>query len=276
MSDLLRKHLHGVIKQIDRTKREITALLTHQVVDADGEIVVAGGVKWDRFRHNAPMFADHDRQKRAGNWLAESLRLVTVDGAPGWMATGRLYSSGHAVADHAYRELQEGDMGVSIGFRPIRMDYEKVAPGQTGRTYHEVEIVEASLTALQSCPTCTVVAKCARDGEAVLRLADEDDVVLRLLVRDDEAEDRITFDDRDLVVAVRTVVEDRVQAAVRRQTRDLFGLAPAAPVLRIEDARGDVYEVDADTLKAAISTMLERTVAPKVHAAICALTGRVD
>jgi hypothetical protein len=269
MSDTIRKHLHGTIKQVDRSRREITALLTHQVVDADGEVVMADGADWSRWRHNAPMLYQHDRERKVGNWDAASLRRVTVDGAPGWTATGRLFSTG-ALADQVYGELQEGPTGISIGFRPTRVDHEPVAPGQTGRTFRAIEVIEASLVTLQSCPTCTVLEKTMRGrcgGDVVLELREEDEA------------DLVTVDPVDVVVGVHQAVDRQVCAEVRRQTAGLLGWADAPVVFLLDDdepGADDAIRIDPAVVRAAVDQVLGALVHHEVRQAVDRLRGRVD
>jgi hypothetical protein len=261
MSDLLRKHLHGTIKQIDRTKREITALLTHQVVDADGEVVMASGVDWSRWRHNAPMLYQHDRERKVGNWDPGSLRLTTIDGAPGWTATGRLFSTG-ALADQVYQELQEGSTGVSIGFQAKQADLDPAVRGQTGRTFREITVVEASLVTLQSCPTCVVLEKSARGagGSELIEIVDDRNQLVEVA---------------DVVAAVRTVRE--------RQARGLLGRGDEPIVFEDEPDTEETFLVDPEAVRAAVASFgveharhLQMMVDREVTRAVNYLRGRVD
>ncbi len=253
---MARKHLHAAIKQVDRSRREIKALLTHQVVDADGEVVVASGVDWSRWTFNAPMLYQHDHDQKVGNWEPGSLRLEVVGGAPGWTATGRLFSKG-ALADQVYGELQEGAMGVSIGFLTKRADFEPVASGQTGRTFHKVQIVEASLVNLQSCPTCVVLEKSGR-------LGGREDLVLALV------------DDGDSRLAVEP---DVLRAALAEVVRDV-GVAEPDAVLALADAADDPHATYCLAEPADLAPILGRVVAEHVgrelHTQLLALTGKVD
>jgi len=252
---VLRKHLHGSVKSVDRSRREITALLTHEVVDADGEIVLAAGVDWTRWRHNAPMLYQHDRERKVGNWDPASLRLTTINGAPGWTAKGRLFSTG-ALADQVYQELQEGSTGVSIGFRAKQADLAPVAREQTGRTFRSIEVIEASLVTLQSCPSCVVLEKAARGacGDAGIEILDDGDQL-------------VAVEPHDVVAAVRD-----------RQTRGLLGRGAGAVVFLLDDEPDPEgrFLVDPDDLKAATESYVQQMVDRQVRAALNHLRGRVD
>ncbi len=271
---MTRKHLHAAIKQVDRSRREIKALLTHQVVDADGEVVVASGVDWSRWTFNAPMLYQHDKDQKVGNWEPGSLRLEVVGGAPGWTATGRLFSKG-ALADQVYDELQEGAMGVSIGFLSKRADFEPVALGQTGRTFRAVQIIEASLVNLQSCPTCVVLEKSAR---RVGHLGGREEV----LVLEDDADPIVAVEPAVLAAAMGEVLRGSVAAEVRRQAVGLMGARPpddAEFLVLDEDApAGDrtLVALDPDDVRAAMTTVFRDIVTTEVRSAINALRGRVD
>lgn len=51
--------------------------------------------------------------------------------------------------------------GISIGFLPKSIDKPQ-RPGQTGRTYTSVELLEISSVTVPSCPTCVITGKRAR------------------------------------------------------------------------------------------------------------------
>lgn len=246
---MLYKHLHGAAKQVDRGKREIRALLTHQVVDADGEVIMADGVDWSRWRFNAPMLFGHD--KKIGNWEAATLRKEFIDGTPGWTAVGRLDSRG-AVADEVYAQLLEGPMGVSLGFRSKRDSAEKVLPAQRGRTFWEVEVYEASLAILQSCPTCVVLEKSLGFGRA--------DVDLGPI-------------DKGLVLStLREVVTEEVAWRMK------WALLPgSAQVLRLADEEDDVLEgLSENDVLAALREGLHAAAEAGVRRAVSAALGRID
>lgn len=109
----------------------------------------------------------------------------------------------------------------------------------------------------------------------VLRDADED----RVLVIEEE-EPRYTVDPVEVARLVRQrldqVVGRQVAEEVRRQTRGLLGVAPTAPILRIEDEDGTTHEVTGEELRAAIDVALQRTATQSVRTAINAATGRLD
>jgi hypothetical protein len=156
MTTLIRRHAHAGL-QIDRDAREFLGVLTHEAVDSVGDIVKAHAIDWGRFKRNPKLLREHDHRDDIGTWDATSLRLVTIDGSPGWVCKGRLYPPGVSVsADDVHRRLLVGTMGVSIGFEVLASE---PRPGGRGVVFTAISIHEASLCNLPACAQCVVVEK---------------------------------------------------------------------------------------------------------------------
>ena len=173
---------------------------------------------------------------------------------------------------------EQGGLSASIGFK-----IEAAEPNaHGGYDIRKARIHEVSLVPVPANEHARALTKSLSSGrvddEVVLVLSDDDDEVRYRII--DDAEPTFTVDPVEVARLVRArldqVVDQQVRAEVRRQTQGWPGLAPASPVVRVEDAHGAVHEIDADMLKTAIATMLERAVSEKVRTAVNALTGRID
>ena len=72
------KHIHCLVKAVDRGRREIQFLASHQKVDRDGDVVVTTGISTDSYKRNPVLLLQHDRTVRFGR--TDSLTLQRIDG----------------------------------------------------------------------------------------------------------------------------------------------------------------------------------------------------
>lgn len=180
------KHIHPAIKQIDRAKREIRFVASRQEVNRDGEVILTQGISTANYRKNPVLLARHDHTFNLGK--VDALAVERVDGADALIGMATVLPPGVSPeADQAYQMILAGALnGVSIGFLPLETDEKPILPGQKGRTFRKVDLLEISVVSLPSCPSCVIVEKAWRNG------------------------DLIEVDEADLKAAIRAVVKNSV------------------------------------------------------------------
>jgi len=214
MATALRKSINLAVKSVDRTKREFKFIASSQEVDRDREVVIARGIQTANFDRNPVMLIDHDRGRVLGR--IDSKWIETVDGADALIMLGPALPPGvSADADQVYGEILHGARSAfSISFLPLEYDYHPIPPGQTGRTFRKVELLEVSSVSLPSSPGAVVIDKNAPDGSSLIRLPD-------VPAQEPMSElERVLFTRQ----AVREALVNRVSEVVRRQVRgdDLY------------------------------------------------------
>ena len=151
----------GSIKALD--DRTIKFVASHEVVDADSEVVKVHGIDTARFRQNPVLLLMH-------NWQSVPVATVTnlwvspVDGSPALMGTAHFPDrpqSNDALADVRAGLLR----GISIGFASTEQG-PPILAGQRGRTHLKSVLLEISLVSLPSCPTCLVSIKSCTCGSS--------------------------------------------------------------------------------------------------------------
>jgi hypothetical protein len=150
--NIIRKRVTGSIKAIDRDKRQIRGLASVQVTDRDGEAILIAGIHGnltDPTRERVKFEADH-----AGEVIGTILSLTktAVNGIPALEFVAQFLPAGVSpLADRVYQEIQAGARDTfSIGFLAEEWDTIPIAPGQTGRTFRKVELLEVSSVVLAS------------------------------------------------------------------------------------------------------------------------------
>lgn len=182
----LHKHFHGGVKQVDRAKREIRFVASRQEVDRDGEVILTQGISTANFRKNPVLLARHDHTFNLGR--VDTLAVEQTDGADALVGVATILPAGISPeADQAYGKILAGALGgVSIGFLSLETDEKPVLPGQKGKTYRRVDLLEISIVSLPSCPSCTIIEKAWR------------------------SENLIEVDQADLGAAIRAVVKKSI------------------------------------------------------------------
>lgn len=175
----LHKHFHPAIKQVDRAKREIRFVASRQEVDRDGEVILTGGIDTANYRKNPVLLARHDHTFNLGK--VDTLAVEQTDGADALVGVATILPAGISPeADQAYGKILAGALnGVSIGFLPLETDEKPILPGQKGRTFRKVDLLEISIVSLPSCPSCVIVEKSWRNGD----LIDVDEADLKAAIR---------------------------------------------------------------------------------------------
>ena len=156
------KHVHCMVKAVDRQQRQIEFVASRQEIDRDGDVIVTDGIDVSNYRRNPTLLLQHDRTVRFGR--TDSLIFRPVDGVNALIGRATVLPAGvSAEADQAYAELLHGALGgVSIGFSVKEADAVPILPGQSGRTFTKTELLEISIVSLPSCASCVVLLKSAQ------------------------------------------------------------------------------------------------------------------
>ncbi len=150
---VIRKETPFAFKGVDQAKRQIRGLATRQELDRDSEIILVDGIEY----HTEPSgelavvaCKDHDHTKILGTVL--SLTRTMDRGVPALEVLIQVLPAGvSADADQTYLEIKAGARNyLSIGFLPLEWDMIPVVPGQTGRTFRKIELLEVSSVAIPS------------------------------------------------------------------------------------------------------------------------------
>jgi hypothetical protein len=149
---LVRKILTATVKGIDPALRQVRGLGTIQEPDRDGEVVLVSGVQFnltDPTRESVKFCPDH---KRVVIGSIVSLEKVTVRAVPALEFVAQFLPEGVSEeADRVYAEIVAGARDTfSLGFIVLEADNIPIAPGQTGRTYRRIELLEISSVVLAS------------------------------------------------------------------------------------------------------------------------------
>lgn len=211
MTYTVNKHVHCLLKAVDRKQRQIEFIASRQAVDRDGEVILTRGIDTTGYQRNPTFLLQHDRAVRFAR--TDSLTLQTVDGADALLGRATVLPAGvSAEVDQAYAELLHGALGgVSIGFRVKEADAVPILPGQTGLTYTKTELLEISLVTLPSCQSCVVVAKSAQSRTADDLIDVDPDMVHRTMAE--------LFGE-----TLRDTIREQVGPLVERQIRKAQGL----------------------------------------------------
>jgi hypothetical protein len=144
------------IKAVDTKKRQVEFIASHEVVDADSELIRIDGMDLRRYHKNPLICAMHDHRVP----VARTIRLVkqTLDGAPALVGTAE-FPRDDVDAEVCYRKIQSGLYGaVSVGFLSLEQGPPRL-PGQRGVTHVRSELLEISIVSIPSCPNCVITGK---------------------------------------------------------------------------------------------------------------------
>ena len=143
------------VKEVNRERRAVRAILTKRVVDRDGEVIEPSGVILDHFLQNPVLLWAHNPQNPPiGRW--ENLEVLSdrIEGTAVFLPEGK-----SARADEVWAGIEMGALqAFSIGFRVLKSTDEPVLPGQTGPTITKWELYEASAVAVPANPEALAVS----------------------------------------------------------------------------------------------------------------------
>ncbi len=216
----LKKPGFGTVKQVDPARREIEFIASQQIVDRDGDLTITAGIRTENCRTLIRAHKPDDTLARI-----DAFQKPSINGVPSLVGRATFLPAGvSAVADQAFAEAQHGTLlGVSIGFLPLEWDGPTL-PGQTGRTFTKVDLVEVSLTAVPSCPTCVVTAKCTGTHDETLIVTRETADAVR---RASEPE-TLVVRDRDGHILSKSEIAGVIRDTVEKQVREAKRLAVMA------------------------------------------------
>jgi hypothetical protein len=143
MSDIVYKQIRAETK-ID-ADGVITATLSTEAEDRDGDIIRASAWQLDHFNKHPVLISDHNYAIRSvvGEWKNVHVKGDRLVGEPHFFA-----GKGNPDADWGYELAKMGKAAFSVGFVPI--EDEPRGKGVGGREYKQVELLECSIVAIPS------------------------------------------------------------------------------------------------------------------------------
>lgn len=135
-----RKQVDGAAAEVvSSDERTITAWISRETVDRDGDVLVAAGCKLDDYMRNPVLLWAHD------SWSPPIGKALDVESVVGEGIRATLQFADTPMGDEIFRLYAGGFLNAfSHWFRPMKWSDEPLLPGQTGVTYLEWEIMEAS------------------------------------------------------------------------------------------------------------------------------------
>lgn len=134
---------------IDAKQKQLAAIISAEVVDRDGEVLVSKGIKADTYlAYNPVVFWGHQSRDLP---IGRTLDIDVLDKEVAALVQFAGAEQLHPQAETIYRLYRDKFLSSwSIGFRPIKTSYDKVLPGQTGKTVWEFELMELSAVGIPS------------------------------------------------------------------------------------------------------------------------------
>jgi hypothetical protein len=150
----VRKLTSADVKSVNVEDGTVTAVVSDESVDRDGDIIRAQGWQLDAFRALPVMLADHDYsiEKAIGRW-----RDIRIDGTQ-MIATAEYFlNSGNDLAEKAFALAQRGLAAFSVGFKTYPEHTVRLESG--GSEYRKQELLEISQVAIPANPHALAFAK---------------------------------------------------------------------------------------------------------------------
>jgi len=150
----VRKLTSADVKAVNVEDGTVTAVVSDESVDRDGDIIRAQGWQLDAFRALPVMLADHDYsiEKAIGRW-----RDIRIDGTQ-MIATAEYFlNSGNDLAEKAFALAQRGLAAFSVGFKTYPEHTVRLESG--GSEYRKQELLEISQVAIPANPHALAFAK---------------------------------------------------------------------------------------------------------------------
>ena len=150
----IRKLTNADVKSVNVEDGTVTAVVSDESVDRDGDIIRAQGWQLDAFRALPVMLADHDYsiEKAIGRW-----RDIRIDGTQ-MIATAEYFlNSGNDLAEKAFALAQRGLAAFSVGFKTYPEHTVRLESG--GSEYRKQELLEISQVAIPANPHALAFAK---------------------------------------------------------------------------------------------------------------------
>lgn len=143
MSDIVYKLIRPEVK-VD-SDGVITATLSTEAEDRDGDVIRATGWQLDHFLKHPVLLSSHDygdARKQIGEWRNVRTERGKLVGEPHYY-----HDMGNDEADWAYRIARMGKAAYSVGFAPIEDNPRK---GRSGREFTKQELLECSHVTIPS------------------------------------------------------------------------------------------------------------------------------
>jgi phage head maturation protease len=150
----VRKLTAAEVKSVDVENGTVTAVVSDESVDRDGDIIRAQGWQLDAFRALPVMLADHDYsiEKTIGRW-----RDLRIDGTSMIGTAEYFLDAGNDLAEKAFALAQRGLAAFSVGFKTYPEHTIRLDTG--GNEYRKQELLEISQVAIPANPRALAFAK---------------------------------------------------------------------------------------------------------------------
>jgi hypothetical protein len=142
------------VKSVDVENGTVTAIVSDESVDRDGDIIRVTGWQLDAFRALPVMLADHGYsiEKTIGRW-----RDLRIDGTTLVGTAEYFLGSGNDLAEKAFALAQRGLAAFSVGFKTYPEHTIRLDGG--GNEYRKQELLEISQVAIPANPHALAFAK---------------------------------------------------------------------------------------------------------------------
>jgi|TARA_R110002020_G_scaffold355109_1_gene567855 hypothetical protein len=150
----VRKLTSAEVKAVDVEAGTVTAVVSDESVDRDGDIIRAQGWQLDAFRALPIMLADHDYsiEKAIGKW-----RDLRIDGTTMIGTAEYFLNAGNELAEKAFSLAQRDLAAFSVGFKTYPEHTIRLESG--GSEYRKQELLEISQVAIPANPHALAFAK---------------------------------------------------------------------------------------------------------------------
>ena len=190
----------GQMKVLDEAKGRVSAIVSSESRDRDGDVIRAEGWSLDNFMRHPVLLASHDYhslRSQIGEWESMEVEGKTMRGVARFFI-----GKGNDEADWAFQLAKEKALAFSVGFVP---DMEKAVPlqkddpfGSQGMEFKGQELLEVSAVTVPSNPDALQrVAKAPNLHPAVAEIVEE-----RLSDEEEKQEQRangLSSDDLDAI-----------------------------------------------------------------------------
>lgn len=239
------------IKVIDEATGRISAVVSSEKIDRDGDVIRASGWEMKNFLRHPVLLASHDYhslRSQIGTW--ESMEVVNGK----MQGVARFFiGRGNEEADWAFELAKEKSLAFSVGFIP---NMEKAAPlydddsfGTRGMEFKGQELLEVSAVTIPSNPDALQrFVKAPNLHPAIVEIAEERLAAeIEALPFSDLAEEPESFDHIDMTKLTWRTLEDVIIRVIENlKERDANSEEADAPQPPEEEPTADDDTADAD------------------------------
>jgi hypothetical protein len=150
----VRKLTAAEVKSVDVENGTVTAVVSDESVDRDGDIIRVVGWQLEAFRALPVMLADHEYsiEKTIGKW-----KDIRIEGTQLIGTAEYFLNAGNELAEHAFALAQRGLAAFSVGFKTYPEHTTRLDTG--GSEYKKQELLEISQVAIPANPHALAFAK---------------------------------------------------------------------------------------------------------------------